>query len=176
MTNGELVNVVNETGEIVDTLTREQAEADNHATENVVVFVFNSLGRVWVQLRPQTKRYHPGVWDISACGGVIAHENHKQAAHRETMEETGLDVELQYVESFMNVFPDKNGDQLKRLSHLYIGISDSQPVLNDEVDEFKQWNPLELRQHALENPNRYVPPLVTELDMALRALEQLSQA
>ena len=168
-----MVNVINEHGQVVATLPREQAEADNHATENVVIFIFNSLGRVWTQLRPKTKKFHPGRWDVSACGGVIAHENHQDAANRETKEETGLDVDLQYIESFLNIFPDDSGKELRRLSHLYIGISDDSPVLSDEVDNFKQWQPEELKQHASANQDKYVPSLITELDLAVNALKQL---
>ena len=68
----------------------------------------------------------------------MSHENHQEAAHRETNEETGIGLELQYIESFMYTFPDDNGKEQKRLSHLYIGISDDQPVINDEVDGFKK--------------------------------------
>ena len=141
MSKHEIIDVLNEDGEVIDTVSREQAERDNHITENVLVFVFNSLGRVWVQLRPQSKNHYPGKWDISACGGVLSDETNEQAAHRETLEEMGIEVDLHYVESFLNVFPGDNGEKRKRLSHLYVGISDKQPQISDEVDEFKDWLP-----------------------------------
>ncbi len=173
MANGEMVNIFNEAGEVIDTLTREEAERDNHATESVVVFVFDSSGQVWVQLRPPTKKYWPSRWDVSAAGGVMSHENHQEAAHRETNEESGINPELQYIESFMHTFPDDNGRKQRRLSHLYIGISDDQPVLSDEVDEFKKWDPLELRKYALAYPSEYVTPFIHQLDMAVSAWERL---
>ena len=169
MTSGETVNVFNEAGEVVATLAREEAERNNHATESVLIFVFDSSGQVLVQLRSRTKKYYPGRWDISAAGGVMSHESHQEAAHRETNEETGIDLELQYVQSFMHTFPDGNGKEQRRLSHLYIGMSDDQPMLNDEVEGFKKWDPSELRQHALAHQSEYVAPFVTELDMALKA-------
>ena len=51
MANGEMVNVFNEAGEIVATLTRK---------ENVLVFIFDSSGQVWVQLRSSIKKYYSG--------------------------------------------------------------------------------------------------------------------
>ena len=168
-----MIDILNEEGEVIDTITREDAERDNHTTENVLVFVFNSLGKVWVQLRPITKRHYPGRWDISACGGIVSGETTKEAANRETLEEMGIDVDLEYVESFLNVFPGDNGEQRKRLSHLYIGISDEMPQVNDEVDEFKIWEPSALRQNVLANPGVYIPSFITELDKAMAGYNDL---
>jgi isopentenyldiphosphate isomerase len=132
-----------------------------------LVFVFNSQGGVWVQLRPKTKRHYPGVWDISACGGIISGEMPTQAAAREAEEELGFAVELRRIESFMNVFPGENGEQRKRLSHLFVGVSDETPRANDDVDEFKIWQPDELRKNVMENPDLYVPSFLLELEKAI---------
>lgn len=175
MDTGEIIDVLNEAGEVVGTIPREQAEQENHITENVLVFVFNSPGNVWVQLRPRTKKHYPGKWDISACGGVVSGEAHNEAANRETTEEMGHEVELHYVESFLNVFAGDNGEERKRLSHLYVGVSDEQPVTNAEVDEFKIWEPAKLREDALARPHAYVASFVIELDKAIVGHQKLLQ-
>jgi isopentenyl-diphosphate Delta-isomerase len=173
MSAGEIIDVLNEAGEVVDTISRDQAERDNHITENVLVFVFNSVGRVWVQLRPQTKNHYPGKWDISACGGILSGETRDQAAKRETGEEMGFEVELHYIESFLNIFPGDNGEIRKRLSHLYIGFSDAQPVVSEEVDEFKDWKPEELRIDLEAHPDSYIPSFIVELDKAVEGYKKL---
>ncbi|MCW1908771.1 MAG: hypothetical protein KIH63_005525, partial [Candidatus Saccharibacteria bacterium] len=71
MSAGEQVDILNERGEVVGTMSREQAEEENHATPNVLIFLFNSLGQTWKQLRPMSKNHYPGRWDITACGGVV---------------------------------------------------------------------------------------------------------
>lgn len=167
MSKQEIIDVLNESGEIIDTISREQAELNNHITENVLVFVFNSLGKVWVQLRTLTKSHYPGMWDVSACGGVISGETHATAATRETNEEMGLEVELRYIETFLNVFPGENGETRKRLSHLYIGVSDEEPKPNDEVDEFLIWDPDQLRSDVQLRPDAYIPSYLVELDKAM---------
>ena len=174
MSANEIIDVLNDNGEVIDTITREQAENGNHTTENVLIFIFNSLGQVWVQLRPKTKKHYPGMWDISACGGVLSGENHAECASRETLEETGLQPELHYVETFLNVFPGDNGETRKRLSHLYVGISDQQPQTNEEVDEFKVWHPRELRDDIQNNPDAYIPSFMIELDKAVEGLKAIS--
>jgi len=166
MSHSEIIDVLNENGEVIDSISREKAERDNHTTENVLIFVFNSSGKVWVQLRPKTKNHYPGRWDISACGGLLSGEKPDDAAKRETLEETGLELNLQPVESFLNVFPGDNSEERKRLSHLYVTISDKKPKINDEVDEFKTWEVEELRIDVVSNPNKYVPSFIVELEKA----------
>lgn len=173
MNKPEIIDVLNDDGEVVDTINREEAERDNHISENVLIFVFNSIGKVWVQLRPKSKNHYPGLWDISACGGVMSGEPHEQAARRETQEEMGLDVKLRYVESFLNIFPGDNGEERKRLSHLYIGVSDEIPEANDEVDEFKLWDPAELGAEVLKRTSEYVPSFIVELDKAVEGRKKL---
>lgn len=176
MSADEIIDVLDDNGKIIDTISREQAENDNHTTENVLIFIFNSMGHVWVQLRPKTKKHYPGMWDISACGGVLSGEHHAECAKRETLEETGLAVDLRYVETFLNVFPGDNGETRKRLSHLYVGVSDQQPQTNEEVDEFKSWQPNELRVDIEKNPNAYIPSFRIELDKAVAGLQQTQAA
>lgn len=175
MSETEIIDVLNENGDVIDTISREQAERDNHITENVLIFVFNSYGRVWVQLRPQDKKHYPGKWDISACGGVLSTETNDEAAQRETLEEMGFEVKLHHVESFLNVFPGDNGEERKRLSHLYVGISDEEPQLNEEVDEFKDWDPVELRANVIADPDAFVPSFLVELDKAIQGYRQLDR-
>lgn len=168
-----MIDVLNEDGEVINTISRELAELDNHITENVLVFVFNSQGKVWVQLRPKTKTHYPGMWDISACGGVVSGETHEQAAERETFEEMGIKVDLHFVESFMNIFVGDNGEERKRLSHLYVGVCDGLPQTNDEVDEFKSWEPNKLREDVETSPESYIPSFDVELDKAVKSFSQL---
>lgn len=164
-----MIDVLDQDGNVIKTISREEAERDNHLTENVLVFVFDTSGNVWAQLRPMTKSHFPGRWDISACGGVVSGESPAEAAGREALEETGLQLDLRFVETFLNVFPGDNGEERNRLSHLYIGISDEAPTANDEVDEFKAWQPDGLFADIAANPDKYIPSFEIELAKALTA-------
>ncbi len=168
-----MIDIINDNGEVVGTITREDAEKDNHTTQNVLVFVFNSLGKAWVQLRPEWKPHYPNHWDISACGSILSGEEPAAAARRETREETGLEPELHYVESFLNVFPGDSGEERRHLSHLYVGVSDGQPKENEEVAEFKIWNPNDLKADVQTNSNLYIPSFMVELDKALEGYKNL---
>ena len=167
MSNDELVDVLDTEGRVLGTIPRTQAELDNHITPNVLVFLFNSAGKVWAQLRPRSKKHYPGKWDISACGGVVNDETPEEAAQRETVEETGLEVTLHHVESFLNVFPGDQGEARKRFSHLYVGLSDKVPQPGEDVEEFKEWCLAELREDINARPEAYVPSFLIELEKAV---------
>jgi isopentenyl-diphosphate delta-isomerase len=171
MSVGEMIDVLNDEGEVIDTIPREVAERGNHMTQNVLVFVFDSSGKVWTQLRPLNKKHYPGKWDISTCGGFVSGESPNEAAHRETLEEMGIQVELYHVESFLNVFPDDSGKIRRRLSHLYIGMSDEQPQVNDDVGEFRIWQSKDLKDDAVKPA--YVPSFLVEFDKALQGYSHL---
>lgn len=170
----EQVDILDGSGEIVRTVSRSEAERDNHTIQNVLVFLFTPLEKVWVQLRPEDKKDFKNCWDVSACGAVHSGESKEAAAARETLEETGLKPKLTYVESFMNVFPIDDGRQTQRLSHLFISITDEVPQADGiEVAAFKDWEPAELRRHAIENPLQYIPSFIVELDRAIAAYRNL---
>ncbi len=177
MNNGEIVDILDPNGNVIGSATREEAERDNLPTQNALVFLFNSLGRVWTQLRPKVKKQYGGLWDISVCEGVSAGESADAAASRGVKEETGLEnIKLHFVDKFINTFPGESGEERRRLSCLYIGFTDQIPIADKiEVDDFQDWAPADLRAHAVNHPHIYVPSLVFELDKATEAYKNLVQ-
>jgi len=88
----------------------------------------------------------------------------------------GIAVNLRHVESFLNVFPGDNGEIRRRLSHLYVGISDEKPRINADVDEFKSWQPKDLRADAAKYAEAYVPSFLIELNKALKGYKNLKNS
>lgn len=109
------------------------------------------------------------MWDISACGAIASGEDPLQAAERETFEETGIKTRLEFVENFMNVFPGEGAQTFRRLSYLYIGETDQQPVINEEVEEFRAVDYKELSIEIKQRPADFVPSFLMELEKAVSA-------
>lgn len=167
MSKEELVNIFDDDGNLLGVMNRQQAEAENRRTENVVVLVFTPEGKLWMQQRPHDKTFHPGLWDISACGGVESHEHRDTAAARETQEELGLTPDLQYIDTLMREIPSEDGALYPRLSHFYIGESDQEPQLNEEVLALKAWHINDLYDDMEKNSHIYTPNLKILIDKAL---------
>jgi isopentenyl-diphosphate delta-isomerase len=171
----EMVDVVDESGTVVGTMSREESETLNHLIQNVIVFIFNSKGEVWIQKRSITKKHFPGLWDVSACGAIFSGEAPNAAAERETAEETGIKLALSHAETFLNIFPGHDGQTFRRLSHLYIGLSNEKPKENVEVDEFKAVPYKQLENEVTKNPSQYVSSLLIELQKAVLAYKRLKK-
>ncbi len=60
----------------------------------VHVCLFNRRGEMLIQHRKDDILRWPGYWDVSVGGGASAGDSSRDAAHRETLEELGLDVDF----------------------------------------------------------------------------------
>ena len=56
------------------------------------VCIFNSDGKMLIQKRSISKASYPGIWDVSAGGGVKSGEFSFEASIREAKEELGLEL------------------------------------------------------------------------------------
>ena len=93
------------------TLPRGSTLGNNEYHLVVHVCIFNSQNEMLIQLRQPWKKSWPDLWDLSVGGCVLAGETSKDAAHRETLEELGLDIDFSeerpyFTINFANGFDD----------------------------------------------------------------------
>lgn len=71
----------------------------------VHICVFNSAGQLLIQQRQPFKQGWPNLWDVTVGGAVCAGESSQEGAHRELLEEIGLDVDFENtVPAFTSTF------------------------------------------------------------------------
>lgn len=88
--DGELLDVVDETGEPVGTAPRREVHEQGLLHLAVHVLLVRD-GALLVQRRSERKRTYPGKWTSSASGHVPSGENVGEAARREVVEELGIE-------------------------------------------------------------------------------------
>ena len=76
----------------------------------VHICIFNSQGEMLLQQRSMKKEVFPGMWDVSAAGGVNAGETSRQGAEREVREELGYSLDLTGVRPSVTVNYDGGFD------------------------------------------------------------------
>ena len=112
-----------------------------HST--VHVWIFTEEGNILIQKRSKKKELNPGVWDVSVAGHVKFNENIKKAAKRETLEETGININTKDllkigVYKSINIHPTAID---KEFFHTYILKIDKNSInldfKNNEVDDLK---------------------------------------
>lgn len=65
---------------------------DHHMGAHVCVF--NSEGKLLIQKRQPFKKGYPGRWDLSVGGSSLSGETSDMTAHRELLEEIGIDYDF----------------------------------------------------------------------------------
>lgn len=76
------------------------------AGENRMVIhicIFNTKNEMLIQKRVATKSFYPSVWDITAGGNSISKETSKDTAHRELLEELGLDYDFTFNRPYFTI-------------------------------------------------------------------------
>lgn len=86
----ELFDVVDSEDRVLRTETREVVHREKLQHRSIHVFVFNSIGQLYLQRRSMQKDTAPGKWVSSCSGHVDSGEDYDSAARRELGEEIGL--------------------------------------------------------------------------------------
>ena len=166
----EQVRHFSEDGELLGIVNRHEADTHEYIIETVVVLVMTSDGMVLVQKRPRTKRIFPGLFDVSTAGAVSYPEEPLDGARRELLEETGLQLELQHIDTFIHTFASSPGNpEFKRVVNLYLAMSDTEHELepNDEVANFDWQHYQDLLDLSQACPQLFVPAYRPELELAI---------
>ena len=87
----EKIDLVNEKNEAIGTITEAAAHKADLPHRASHVFVFNSKGEIFLQLRPKEKFLYPGVWDSSVGEHVKKGESFDAAALRGLKEELNIE-------------------------------------------------------------------------------------
>lgn len=73
----------------------------------VHICVFNSKGEMLIQHRQPFKKGWSNMWDVTVGGSVTAGENSQMGAHRELLEEVGIDMDFTGTMPDLSItFPD----------------------------------------------------------------------
>ena len=133
----ELLDVVNEKGEILNTLLRSEIHGNPSLMHRVVhVLVFNDNGELLLQKRSMSKDVAPGRWDTSVGGHVNAGESLEDAVKRETEEELGI---TSFTPEFLYTYIHSN-DYETELVCTYSCIHTGDIIFQeDEIDEVRAW-------------------------------------
>jgi isopentenyl-diphosphate delta-isomerase len=140
------------------------------------VLIFNTKGELLLQQRAAHKYHSPLLWTNSCCSHPKPGETITAAATRRLQEEMGFDCELLEVFSF--IYQAKLDNELTEyeFDHVFVGYSDSEPVLNPEEVEDWKWIDLKVLQIDIqENPQSYTYWLRDCCDRFIAELVRIKQ-
>ena len=97
-----------------------------------VIIIRNEMGRYFIHQRSYHKQVFPGMYGVGAGGHIKTHETPVEAAKRELTEETGLEIEPEFLFSF----PFNHSGQSYRV-HVFEVRTDE--IIEPSKDEW-QWS------------------------------------
>ena len=153
------------------TIERGQKPGKGENRMVVHISIFNSKGEMLIQQRQSTKRNWANLWDISVGGCVVAGETSQMGAHRELLEELGIEYNFEGVRPHLTINFD-NGFDDHYLIEKDIDLKDI--VMQEaEVQDFKWASKEEIEK--LFKENKFVP-YVEPFIMALFELKNIHGA
>lgn len=150
----EIFDVVDESDLVIGQAPRSEVHANGLLHRAVHTFVFNSAGKLLLQLRSASKDEYPLQLTSSASGHLHRGESYDAAAERELEEELGLQCPLEFLWKFQ-AGPSTANEH----TALYRTTTDATPEVNrDEIAECRFLTLDEIRRQMERAPEQFAPP------------------
>lgn len=133
-----------------------QAHIDGKLHRAISVFIFNDQQEMLLQRRALHKYHCGGLWSNTCCSHPRPGENVLAAAERRLYEEMGIRCALKKVSEFVYRAPLENGLIEHEFDHVFVGISNVDPMPNPEEACDWKWIDMDsLREDIRLNPKKY---------------------
>lgn len=152
----ELVILVDQDDRETGVMEKIQAHREALLHRAFSVFVFNSKGELMLQQRALGKYHSPGLWTNTCCSHPRPGEETEAAAHRRLQEEMGFDCTLTKIFHFTYKAPFDNKLTEHEVDHVFVGFSDTLPVINpEEVESYRFATLDDISVEMAENPELF---------------------
>ncbi len=152
----ENVVLVDEQDNELGLMEKLEAHREGRLHRAFSVFVLNSNGDLLMQQRAFHKYHSGGLWTNTCCSHPRYREKTEDAAHRRLQEEMGFDCHLDKMFHFIYRAEFDNDMVEHEFDHLYVGYSDTDPVINpEEVAAWKWMSLAEVERDLDANPHLY---------------------
>ncbi len=147
------VVLVNEQDVALGKMEKLEAHIKGELHRAFSVFIFNSDGELLLQKRADGKYHSGGLWTNTCCGHPNPGEVISSAVSKRLNEEMGMLCNLKF--GFKFLYKENVGNHLTEheVDHVFFGISDEAPELNDdEVSAYRYVSLAELQEEMSDDP------------------------
>lgn len=152
----EEVILVDQDDNPIGTMEKLEAHQKGVLHRAFSVFIFNTKNELLLQQRALDKYHSAGLWSNTCCSHPRPDEAPLQAAKRRLNEEMGINSELTFISKFLYKTRFNNGLFEHELDYIYIGTSDTLPIINtEEVKDFRYAPLQQIKADLQSNPAHY---------------------
>jgi isopentenyl-diphosphate delta-isomerase len=167
----ESIILVDKAGLMTGTMDKLAAHKSGMLHRAFSIFIFNGKNELLLQQRSRHKYHSGGLWSNTCCSHPKPGEITKMAAERRLKEEMGLTCKLAEIFSFVYFVQLGNGMAEHEFDHVFLGFSESLPVLNDdEAVSYRYVNIENLLKDFVLNQDKYTEWLKICLDQVVQYL------
>lgn len=159
-----LLDIVDENDHIIGVAVKDQKYRQGLISRTVVGFVKDRQNRYIIAKRSPHKKIFANLWDISTCGNIYSGESCEEAIAREIKEELGFSCKVNFLKK-MYLERLEKGILLKYFAYFFVGVTDQDPKLNDELTEYKKIDLITLMLDIKTSPDKYSPFFIDELNL-----------
>lgn len=118
----ELVNILDNFGNVIKVVSREVAHKRNLLHPIVHIWIYNSKKEILIQKRAFNKDVFPNFWDVSCTGHVKANESVIMAVYRELEEELGIKVKEKELEFLGSIKDSSSWEDIyeNNFAHIFL--------------------------------------------------------
>lgn len=159
--SSELFPIVDNDGNTIGSATRGECHSGSKLLHPVVhLQVYNSLGEIYLQLRPEWKDIQPNKWDTAVGGHIDFGEEIETALRREVREElciTDFEPKFQFKYIFESAVE-------RELVYSYATVYDGEIKPSAELNGGKFWSTSQI-DDAIKTGDILTPNFVNEYKM-----------
>ncbi len=172
-----LIDIVNGEDEVIGAEYKSLKAEKGFISRVAAVFLSDSDGNLIICKRAPHKKYSPNLYDLAAVGAVLQGETYEDASLRELEEELGIKCELQLLDKFyQEAEAVGDGEKLKYFCAVFLGKTDAEPILNEELSEIRKMSWEQLQLELKNNLEKFCPGFVNDFRQVEEKLERIINA
>lgn len=169
----EILDIVNDSDEVIGQAERDRVHREGLVCRLVYVCFYTENREIIFQKRSGTKKNDPGKLTTTVSGHVASGQSYLEAAVRETVEESGIEVSSEDLKELGVVRADYvQGDYVSNamrglFAYKFSGTAADLKVEDGEGAGFETFNIDELERELISNPDRFAVILTGEVGKSI---------
>ena len=158
----EKIQIVDENDKPISAATKQEAWAQGLYYRLVHIVIRDKAGNFLLQKRSMEKPLYPGLWTDAASGHVDEGESYEVAAHRELIEEIGIETLLKFEGKFL-LQRQEDGKVINQFNGVFEGSIARETKLTlqpKEVSGVRWFTPEELHDKLANSPGDFTPAVL----------------